>query len=161
MRRTCLVRPLDDVASHARDGLRHSIQQRALRLPERELELAPQRVDRLHGLDRVADVYVGLQRDPVQRLARGPSISEVDEVMRGRAQVGLVEVALNVGKAEIERADESRGLGDGGRGEAAREQPHPDTTPPPGLPGDHLYPPHCHTPHSTLPPPTTPPTTHP
>src|SRR5260370_24479339 len=120
MRRTCLVRPLDDVALHAQDGLGHRLQQRALRLPERELELAQQRVDRLHGLDRVADVYVGLQRDPVQRLTRGPSISEVDVVMRARAPVGLVDLALHVGKAEIERADESRGLGDGGRGVAAR-----------------------------------------
>src|SRR6266851_10461351 len=97
-----LISSLDDVALHAQDGLRDSPQQRALRLAERELELAQERVDRLHGLDRVADVYVGRQRDPVQGVARRPPISEVDVVMRGRAQVGLVEVALHVGKAEIE-----------------------------------------------------------
>src|SRR2546421_13114959 len=53
------VRSFDDVALHEDDGPRYGIEQRRLRLAQRELELAEQRVHRLHRLDRVADVDVG------------------------------------------------------------------------------------------------------
>src|SRR5438093_1687918 len=115
-----LVGALDDVPLHERDRARNHLEQRQPGLAQRELQLAQQRVQRLHGLDRVADVDVRRQRDLVERLARRPSVGEVDEVVRRRAQVWLVEIPLHVGEPEVERADKTRRLRDGGRRVAPR-----------------------------------------
>src|SRR5881628_2618938 len=73
-----LVGTLDYVPLHERDGARNHLEQRQSGLAQRELQLAQQRVQSLHGLDRVADVDVRRQRDLVERLARRPSVGEVD-----------------------------------------------------------------------------------
>src|SRR5712692_4207903 len=90
---------LDHVAFHLRDRSGDRVEEGRLRLPQRELELAQQRVQALHGLERVSDVYVRGEGDLVEGLAARPSIREVDEVMRRLAQVGLVEIFFHVGEA--------------------------------------------------------------
>src|ERR1700716_3072608 len=76
-----LVRAFDDVALHLRDGARHDVEQRQLRLPQRPLELAQQRVEALHRLDRVPDVNIRGEWNLVELLAARPPIREVDEVV--------------------------------------------------------------------------------
>src|SRR5437667_5613609 len=62
------VRALDHVALHEDHGAGDAVEQGRLRLAQRELELAQQRVQSLHRLDRVTYVDVGRKRDLVQRL---------------------------------------------------------------------------------------------
>src|SRR5579864_4933143 len=64
-----LIRPLDHIALHLGHGARDGVEELRLRLAQSELELAEQRVERLHRLDRVADVDVGWERDLVERLS--------------------------------------------------------------------------------------------
>src|SRR6266536_1014467 len=71
------VRALDDVAFHEGHCPRHRIMERRLRLPDGELELAEERIEGFHRLDRVADVDVRRKRDAVERLSRSPAIGEV------------------------------------------------------------------------------------
>src|SRR2546429_7492234 len=56
------VSALDHVAFHQHDRLGYCVEQGRLGLADRELELAQQRIQRLHRLDRVADVDVRGQR---------------------------------------------------------------------------------------------------